>query len=148
MARTKRIYFETSETITKTKKSWIEIDLDYTQFYTALGGVFAKCESMISIKLTCWAFSEINKENMFTFNNKKIAEFNRWIVGHGGKPYNERSVYTGLKELINLKVVLKWSNGAYQLNPAFIWSDITEKREKHLQELEKYTDFEIKSIEE
>ncbi len=143
MSRKKRLYFETEETQTtiKKRKGWIEIDMDYTQFYECLGKVIASLNSLMSIKLLCWGFTEINKQNMFTFNETKLNEFNKWLVDNGGEPYNKRSVYNSLKELVDIKVFIKWSNSSYQINPMFIWSDAVEKRLEHLKDMKKFEEF-------
>jgi hypothetical protein len=143
MARKKRIYFQTEETVTTKKKGWVEIDLDYTQFYECLGKTIATLNSIMSVKLLCWSFSQINKENMFSFNDEMINDFNRWLEDNGGTSYNNRSVYNALKELIDKKIVIKWSRGSYQLNPIYIWSDSIEKRIKHLQEKGMYDQYEL-----
>ncbi|MCS7317121.1 MAG: hypothetical protein NZZ41_02210 [Candidatus Dojkabacteria bacterium] len=143
MGRTRRIYFETERTTITRTKGWVEIDLDYTQFYDSLGKTICTIDSMLAVKLLCWLFTQINESNMFTFNDLKIDEFNRWLKDNKSKVYNKRSVYVALKELITKKIVLKWSNGSYQLNPIFIWSDTIENRIKHLEQLGRYNEFEL-----
>jgi hypothetical protein len=143
MSRTKRIYFETEEVTTTKKKGWVEIDLDYTQFYNSLGKTICKIDSILAVKLLCWSFTQISNQNMFTINELKIKEFDRWLVANGSKSYNSRSAYIALKELIDKRIVIKWSNGSYQLNPVFIWSDSIDKRIEHLKELGKYDHFEL-----
>lgn len=143
MGRKKRLYFETEEITTTKKKGWIEVDLDYTQFYECLGKSIASLNSIMSVKLLCWSFSQINKENMFAINDLKMEEFNAWLKLNGGVEYNKRSIYNALKELINKKIVIKWSNGSYQLNPVHIWSDTIHKRLEHLKEKGMYNQYEL-----
>jgi len=141
--RKTRLYFETTETVTKIKKGWVEVDLDYTQIYLTLSNVVAKLNSLASVKLLFWAFHQISKENMFSFNQSKIIEFNKWLENNNSKPYNERTMYNALKELIENGIVIKWSNGSYQLNPKFIWTDSIEKRIEHLKQLGKFDSYEL-----
>lgn len=144
MTRTKRIYFETEKTTVTKTKGWVEIDLDYTQVYKSLGDkCIASLDSILAVKLMFWAFTQINDENMFTFNDHKIEEFNQWLEENKGKRYNKRSVYIALKELITKGIVIKWSNGSYQLNPVFIWTDAIEKRINHLKDLGKFNEFQL-----
>jgi hypothetical protein len=121
--RTKRIYFETEETTIKKKKGWIDIDIDFIKLYMSLTKIIVNLKGMATVKLLCWTFSQVNGENMFSFNKTKIKEFNKYLENNNSEPYNERSVYNALKELVDNNIVIKWSNGSYQLNPNYLWTN-------------------------
>lgn len=121
-----RVYFETERSVTVTRKGFIDIDIDYTQFYVGLVEIFGKIKGICTLKLLAFLFFETNNNNMFSWNDKAIEKFNSFQE----KPFNPQTVRRSLKELLELEVVHKAGNGSYWLDPRYSWTgSIIERTE-------------------
>jgi hypothetical protein len=144
--RKKRIYFETeeTETVVKKKKGWIEIELDYTQFYHNIAPFILNLKDKWSINYLLWIIPKCNDENMIPHSSMIIKEFLKYLSQNKiEKIPSEKTIRDCITELVKNKIFLKHGNSCYQLNPLILWSVDTEKRIEHLKELGKYQDFDL-----
>ena len=140
----KRLFFETEEVTTVKKKGWIDIELDYTQFYTNISKLILKIDDKWAIKYLFWIVPYCNEQNMIPHSEAMIQKFIKWLSENGiEKPPSIKSVRDAITQLVKTEIFVKHAQNSYQLNPLFLWSDSIDKRINHLKELGKYDHFEL-----
>ena len=126
----RRFYFETEETITKKKKGWIEIDMDFTQVYTCFSEIAAFINSPTSWKLLFWLLSsETNKSNVVNTSNEVHERFNKYLKQKCNHcEVAKRTFHDSIKELLEAGALTRIGKGAYYLNPHIFWK--TDKKDR------------------
>jgi hypothetical protein len=131
MGRTKRIYFNTEETITTKKKGWIEIDLDFTQIYDSFSTIAAGIKSATSFKLLFWLLAnKMNDENGVDCSKRSYEEFNAHLKDHCNQDCGIS--YSGyikcMHELNQVGALTKVQKGHYYANPHLFWGGDKDDR--------------------
>ena len=144
--RTKKVFFNTQETITKTKRGWIEIDFDFTQVYDCFSNISAKIKSATTFKLLFWLLAnKMNDENGINCSTHSFEEFNNHLTQScGGCEINYRTYLRAIKELNEVGALTKVGKGHYYANPHMFWAGDKDGRINFL-ELEA-NDPELKSL--
>lgn len=127
MAR-KRYYFETEETTTRKIKGYVEIELNYAQFYKGLVVANAKLNMQCSLKLLPFLFFEVNHTNVFTFDVALVNKFN--LTCSPDSPYKFRTVRAAIKEMLDVDIIRRVHNTKYYIRPEYCWiGDPSERKE-------------------
>lgn len=135
MARRKRIYFNTTETVTTTKKGWIEIELDFTQIYDTFTMMSKNITSATTFKLLFWLLAnKMNDENGVVCDSISFEEFNNYLK-HDCKDcgINYRTYLRSIKELSDVGALTKVQKGHYYANPHLFWAGDKDDRLKFLE---------------
>lgn len=129
IAMPKRIYFETTETVTKNSKGWVEIDTDFTQVYDCFSKLSVKLRSIVSVKLLFWLLShEANKSNGITSGQHVYDKFVKYLVDEGGESVALRTFKASIEELTTIGALTRVGRGHYYLNPYVFWK--ADKKER------------------
>jgi len=146
MSRKKRIYFTTEETVTKTRKGWIEIELDFTQIYDTFTVIAANIKSATTFKLLFWLLAnKMSEENGITCDSVSFEQFNEYLkTSCKDCTINYRTYLRAIKELNEVGALTKVQKGHYYANPHLFWGGDVEERMKFL-ELES-KDKDLKSL--
>lgn len=131
----RRFYFETEETITKKKKGWIEIDMDFTQIYHCFSEISPYINSPTSWKLLFWLLSEeVNKNNVVSTGKDVWETFNNYLKS---KCQNcdvaYRTFNNSINELVEAKALTMIGRGRYYLNPHIFWKQDRKDRIQFIQ---------------
>lgn len=131
----KRFYFETEETITKKKKGWIEIDMDFTQIYTCFSEISAYINSPTSWKLLFWLLSHgTNKNNVVTTSKEVYLRFNKYLKDRCERcEIAYRTFGDSVAELLAAKALTRIGRGQYYLNPHIFWKQDKKDRIKFIE---------------
>lgn len=125
----KRIYFETTETVTKSKKGWVEVDTDFTQVYDCFSKVCAKLKSITSVKLLFWLLShEVNKSNGLSSGRPVYESFRDYLAEEKCDTVTERTFQNCFEELTKIQVLTRIGKGRYYFNPYLFWRDDKNER--------------------
>lgn len=125
----KRLYFETTETVTKNSKGWVEIDTDFTQVYDCFSKLSVKLKSIVSVKLLFWFLShETNKSNGITTGQHVYDKFIKYLVSEGGESVALRTFKSAVEELTTVGALTRVGRGHYYLNPYVFWRDDKKER--------------------
>ncbi len=125
----KRLYFETTETVTKNSKGWVEIDTDFTQVYDCFSKLSVKLRSIVSVKLLFWLLShEANKSNGITSGQHVYDKFVKYIIEEGGESVALRTFKSAIEELTKIGALTRVGRGQYYLNPYVFWRDDKKER--------------------
>jgi hypothetical protein len=131
----KRVYFETTETITKNRKGWLEIDTDFTQVYDCFSKIAVKLKSITSVKLLFWLLShEASKSNGINSGKAVYQRFSQYLKEEGAESVTERTFQACFEELRQVKALSRLSKGCYYLNPYIFWRDDKNKRIEYITE--------------
>ena len=134
MAKRKRIFFETQEVIKKTKRGYIDLEMDYFQFYAAAFSHVASLSSNCSKDFILWVMARVDENNRFTYSKDLYREFNA-DLGRIAKPkeYAESTMNMALRELSEAGIIFRASRGEYTVNPKLFWSEEISQRVKSIQ---------------
>jgi hypothetical protein len=123
----KRIYYETTETVVKQQKGWIEIDTDFTQIYNCFKEISKNIHSPTSWKLLFWLLSEeANKSNGFRTDTNV---YNKFVLYLGKEAKVSRTTFqNSIDELVKCQAITKVGKGFYYFSPYIFWKDDKEKR--------------------
>lgn len=162
MARKKRIFFETQEVIKKTKRGYIDLEMDYFQFYAAAFSHVASLSSNCSKDFILWVMARVDENNRFSYNKDLYREFNEDLKRISRpKQYAESTMNMALRELSEAGIIFRASRGEYTVNPKLFWSEEVSQRVKSIQLMEsevrhlpehdsllypKFTDQELESV--
>ena len=142
--KTKRIYFETEDTVVTNKKGWISFEMDYTQIYS---GVFTHTKDLKSKYCTQYLLWIIDKAS-----DMNMIPHNEYILNQFCNEFKEKpsigTVRNAVSELVKNKLLIKYSNNSYQLNPVVFWNDETAKRIEHIKGLENTKDIDFQIVQE
>lgn len=124
----KRIYYETTETITRKRKKWVEIDMDFTQIYSCINEISADINSATSWKLLFWLLAnETREKNGITIERFVWEKFNAFLSSKGSSVS-----YPGFKkciqELHRAGALSRFAKGRYYFNPHIFWKENQEER--------------------
>lgn len=143
MGNTKRIYFQTEKTVVTKTKGWIDIETDYTQIYHNIFLHTKNLKSKYCLHYLLWIMTRLGKENMIPHNEYVLQEFCNEFED---KP-SIGTVRNAITELIKAKLILKFSNTSYAMNPVVFWGEDINKRIEHIKHLENTKDIDYKIIE-
>lgn len=125
----KRIYFETTETVTKNSKGWVEIDTDFTQVYDCFSKLSVKLRSIVSVKLLFWLLShEANKSNGISSGTAIFDKFSKYLTDEGVDGIALRTFKSAFEELTTVGALTRVGRGRYYLNPYVFWRDDKKER--------------------
>jgi len=125
----KRIYFETTETVTKNSKGWVEIDTDFTQVYDCFSKLSVKLRSIVSVKLLFWLLShEANKSNGISSGEAIYNKFVKYLHDEGVEDVALRTFKSAFEELTKVGALTRVGRGHYYLNPYVFWRDDKKER--------------------
>ena len=129
----KRIYFETTETIVKNQKGWIEIDTDFTQVYDCFSEICTQLKSVTAVKLLFWLLShEANKSNGIRSGKAVYDNFQKHLLEKGQQGVTERTFQNCFEELTTIKALTRVGKGMYYFNPYVFWRDDKMERIKFI----------------
>lgn len=129
----KRIYFETTEVITRNKKGYIEIDTDFTQVYHCFSEIAPLINSATSFKLMFWLLAnEAGKYNGIRSNKIVYAAFNEYLIKTTKGGVTERTFHSCMDELVQAKALTKVTRGCYYFNPYIFWKDDVGERQSFI----------------
>jgi len=134
----KRLYTETEEIKITRKKTYVDIDDSYTQMYDSIGKLVVRCKSLHEINLMFFASVNSNANGYFSSNEDFYNKFNTHLKTNGGKTISRVSFTTTISNLVNNKILVKFSRGQYQLNPLLIWRDEIGKRNEEVVQIMSY----------
>lgn len=121
-------YEQCKHILSKVLDEWVEIELDYTQFYHSIFNYCKNFRNKYCILYLLWIIPKASKENCIPHGTKV---FNSFINELQEKPAIG-TIKNAISELVKHKVIIKHSLGNYQLNPAILWGDDVNKRIEHL----------------
>lgn len=134
---TKRVYYETEEVVRKTKRGYIELHMDYFQFYNNAFPYVASLSSNCAKDFIIWIMARVNDENEFTYSKVLFNEFLLALQNiPNPKTFSENTLHVALRELVDTGVLIKMGRARYKVNPKLFWSEGTSKRIKTIQQLE------------
>jgi len=123
----KRIYYNTEETTTVTRKGYIELDEDFTQIYKSFSKLAPYIHNGTSWKLLIWLLANNNDSNGLLINKKTFEDFRAYLDNYAiliSRPTFDRCV----NELKQAGIITKVGTGHYYLNPFLFWQDDKQKR--------------------
>lgn len=124
MLMPKRIYFETTETITKNSKGWIEVDTDFTQVYDCFSRVCVHLKSITTMKLLFWLLShEANKSNGISSGRIVFERFSKFLEEEKEDTVTERTFQNCFEELTKNQILTRIGKGHYYFSPYVFWRD-------------------------
>lgn len=125
----KRIFYETEEVSTKTKRGYIDLDMDYFQFYSNAFHHLASISSNCAKDFILWVMGKVDDNNEFIYSKTLFEEFNKDLsLIRVPKKYQQNTLDVGMKELVNNGIVIRQERGRYKVNPKLFWSDDINKR--------------------
>lgn len=125
----KRIFFETEEVVRKTRRGYIDLEMDYFQFYNVAFHYLASLSSNCAKDFILWVMSRVDENNEFTFSRDMYNDFLSDLSRiRQPKTYGENTLHVAIKELIENDILIRYSRGRYRVNPKLFWSDDTSKR--------------------
>lgn len=133
----KRLYFQTEEVITKTKKGYVEIEDSYTQVYDNLLSLSFKMKGATDTSLMFFLFKQSTKVGVFSTNQHLYDQFCTDSVKAGKLAVTRQAFNNSVRHLSDLKIIVRLSKGHYQLNPFLIWKDSSKEREYHIEQIMK-----------
>ena len=137
MSNKKRIFYETEETVTRTKRGYIDMDVDYFQFYSTAFSYVASLSSICSKDFILWIIGRVDEKNEFKYNRNLFALFTKDLSELvKPKKYSESTMYIALMELVEHEILFRIEKGHYKVNPKLFWSVDLNKRIKAVKQLE------------
>ncbi len=128
MTRTRRIYYQTQETVTTHKKGWVELEIDFVQVFHKALTTMLKVQYLNSIKLMFFLLKKYPDDGLFEFNETLIEEFNQTLHQSGNQPIKRTQVEKYMTELTSLRLLIRVKRGSYHINPHAFWADALEER--------------------
>ena len=137
MTRKRRIFFETQEVVRKTKRGYVDLEMDYFQFYNAAFSQVASLSSSCSKDFILWVMSHVNEDNGFIYSQQMFRQFNEDLAKiTKPKQYVESTMKMALRELTETGIINRIGRGEYKVNPRLFWTDETNERIKSIKEIE------------
>lgn len=137
MTKKRRVFFETQEVIRKTKRGYVDLEMDYFQFYNAAFSYIASLSSNCSKDFILWIMGRVDEENKFQYSKELLVAFNDALAKiPKPKNYAEITVNKSLKELVDHSIILRTGRGDYTVNPKLFWSEEVSQRIKTVQNME------------
>lgn len=131
----KRYYFQTEETVTTTRKGWLEIEEEFVQVYDCIIAVSPFLKNGASYQLLLWLGVNMNAMNTIHIGEKILDDFNKHLRSHCDECEISRSTFfRAVDELTKAKVLTKVARAFYYLNPHFFWKGTQKARIEFLQE--------------
>jgi hypothetical protein len=125
----KRIFYETEEVSTKTKRGYIDLDMDYFQFYSNAFHHLASISSNCAKDFILWVMGKVDDNNEFIYSKALFESFNGDLSRiRVPKKYQQNTLDIGMKELTNNGILIRQERGRYKVNPKLFWSDDINKR--------------------
>lgn len=162
MNRKRRIFFETQEVVQRTKRGYVDLEMDYFQFYSAAFSHVASLSSSCSKDFILWVMGKVNEDNSFIYSQQMFKEFNQDLAKiQKPKQYVESTMKMALRELSDAGIITRLSRGEYRVSPKLFWTDEVSERVKSIKEIEmetrelpegatpkfkKYTDEELSNV--
>jgi hypothetical protein len=129
MSKKKRIFFETEEVVRKTRRGYIDLNMDYFQFYNIAFHYIASLSNNCAKDFILWIMSRVDGNNEFMYNKTIYDDFIKDLATIARpKTYTENTLHVSIRELIDNKILDRIGRGKYRVNPALFWSDDTTKR--------------------
>jgi hypothetical protein len=129
MTQKKRIFYETEEVVTKVKKGYIDLNMDYFQFYSNAFHHLASVSSVCGKDFILWVMGKVNDENEFAYSRAMFEQFNDDLSKiKTPKSYQQNTLDIGIKELVDNGILIRLGRGKYKVNPLLFWSDDINKR--------------------
>ena len=130
----KRVFFETEEVVSKKKKGYIDVDMDYFQFYHKAFRHIASLSNVCSKDFILWVMTKVDERNGFTFNEKLFKEFNDDLSKISTPTsYAKTTLMAALRELIKKDMVIKDGRSLYRVNATMFWAGDDIERKKVLE---------------
>ena len=140
MSRKRRVFFETREVIQKTRKGYIDLEMDYFQFYNVAFSYVASLSSNCAKDFILWIMGKVDDNNRFKYSKELYAKFNADLaLIPKPKEYAESTMNMALMELVKSGIIYRSSRGEYTVNPKLFWSDEVSQRVKKIGVLESET---------
>lgn len=125
----KKVYFNTTETVVRKRKGWVEVDTDFTQVYDCFSHVVMKIKSLTTIRLLFWLLSkEMGRGNAIHSGRIVYDRFVGDLEQQRGERVTLRGYTKCFKELVGLGLLTKTGRGYYYFNPRVFWRDGKESR--------------------
>lgn len=137
MGNKKRIFFQTEEIIHKTKRGYIDLDMDYFQFYSIAFDHLASLSNNCAKDFIMWIMSRVDDNNEFSYNREVYKDFSDSLSKiFKPKTYSENTLHVSIRELVDNKILIKMSRGRYRVSPRLFWTDDTTKRVTAIKNIE------------
>jgi hypothetical protein len=135
--RKRRVFYETEEVVTRTKKGYIDLETDYFQFYSNAFRHLASVSSMCGKDFILWVMGRVDDENQFDYSRAMFEEFNDDLSKiKTPKEYKQNTLDVAIKELVENEILMRIGRGKYRVNPRLFWSDDLNKRIQAVKVLE------------
>jgi hypothetical protein len=140
MSKKKRVFFETEEVIRKTRRGYIDLEMDYFQFYNVAFYHLASLSNNCAKDFVLWIMSRVNDDNEFTYSKVMYGEFMEDLSKIARpKTYTENTLHIAIRELVDCGILIKMGRAHYKVNPKLFWSEGTSKRIQTIRQLESNT---------
>lgn len=147
MSKTKRVFFETEEVIRKTRRGYIDLEMDYFQFYNAAFYHLASLSNNCAKDFVLWVMGRVNDENEFTYSKVMFQDFSDDLSKIAKpKTYSENTLHVAIRELVDSGILIKMGRAHYKVNPKLFWSEGTSKRVQSIRQLESNTKAMLPSV--
>lgn len=129
MTQKKRVFYETEEIVTKVKKGYVDLDMDYFQFYSNAFHHLASISSSCAKDFILWVMGRVSDENEFSYSKEMFDKFNDDLSKiKTPKSYQQNTLNVGIGELVENGILIRINRGKYKVNPRLFWSDDINKR--------------------
>lgn len=129
MGRKKRVFFETEEVIRKTRRGYIDLEMEYFQFYNAAFHHLASLTNNCAKDFVLWIMTRVNDDNEFTYSKVLYQDFLDDLSKIARpKKYSENTLHVAIRELVDDKIFIKHGRAQYMVNPKLFWTENTSKR--------------------
>ena len=125
----RRFYFESTETVTKQSKGWIEVDMDFVQVYDSFSQFGVKVKSLNTFKLLFWLLAhEVNRMNGISSGQLVFERFNKFLKDENAGSISMRSFQSSFEELVSVEALTRVGRGHYYFSPYLFWKDTKKER--------------------
>jgi hypothetical protein len=137
MSKKKRIFFETEEVVRKTRRGYIDLEMDYFQFYNAAFHHLASLSNNCAKDFVLWIMGRVNDDNEFTYSKLIYQDFSDALSKiERPKTYTENTLHVAIRELVDCGILIKMGRAHYKVNPKLFWSEDTSRRIETIRQLE------------
>lgn len=134
--RSKKLYFEQEEVVTKKTKGFVEVDLDFIQIFRDVLESTYKLNTLASAKILFFVMLQTTERTgKFSTDKDSYEDYVRWCNKRNFKPFSLITYRDSIKEIFEAGIIIKISKGNYRLNPLYIWGDKLENRNNLVIEL-------------
>jgi hypothetical protein len=131
----KRYFFQTEETVTTTRKGYIEIDEEFVQVYDCITRVSPFIKMGASYQLLLWLGTTMNPMNGITIAKKTFNDFNKHLkTDCENCEISARTFTRAVEELRKAGILTKAARSLYYINPHFFWKGTKNARINFLTE--------------